>query len=208
AGHRCRRGPFPGFLLNVFPILRKRTKEEMAVNRKRDFLLVGLLLALTLALPSSVTLGQEPDEKEPANQKELEAKACGPKDHGYSVETDKKQHPTPEAPSDKALIYVIRPTMGGNKVQTKLSVDGKWVGVNRGDNYFFFTLDPGQHYFCSQAENRSVMALSVEAGKTYFLQQKIQMGFMKARNKLVQLDDAEGKKGLAKCHPSVWEDKK
>jgi hypothetical protein len=35
---------------------------------------------------------------------------------------------------------------------------------------------PGQHHLCSQAENRSVLTLKVEAGKTYFLQQHIENG--------------------------------
>ncbi len=47
----------------------------------------------------------------------------------------------------------------------------------------------------------------MEAGKTYFLQQKVKMGFMKARNKLVQVSNEEGAKGLAKCHPSVFKPK-
>ncbi|MBZ5684784.1 MAG: hypothetical protein LAP86_07095 [Acidobacteriia bacterium] len=49
---------------------------------------------------------------------------------------------------------------------TKLAVDGDWKGVNRGNNYFYFTLEPGEHYFCSAAENHSVLTLKVEAGKT------------------------------------------
>jgi hypothetical protein len=147
-------------------------------------------------------------ESDKARRKELELKACGSKEIKYSTKTDKKQHPVPEPPADKALIFVIRPTMWGNKVQTKLAVDGEWMGVNRGDNYFFFTLDPGEHYFCSDSENRSLVTLKVEAGKTYYLQQKIKMGMWKARNKLVVLDEAEGKKGLAECHLSVFEEKK
>ena len=171
------------------------------------------LVTLGLALPASNAWAQqkqqkEEEEKEAPNQKALEAKACGPEGIKFSTDTDKKQHPTPDAPKDKALLYVIRPTMMGNKIQTRLGVDGKWVGVNRGDNYFFLTLPPGEHYFCSQAENRSVMAMKVEAGKTYYLQQKIRMGFMKARTRLDAVDEKEGKEGLAKCHPSSWEEKK
>lgn len=155
---------------------------------------------------------KEADEDEPktpadkAARDELTNKACGPK-VGHSVKTDKKQHPTPEPPADKALIYVIRPTMMGNKIQTKLAVDGQWVGINRGNNYFFFTLPPGEHYFCSTAENKSVFAMKVEAGKTYFLQQKIRMGFMKASNMLSAISNEEGVKGLAKCHPSSFTQK-
>ncbi len=126
----------------------------------------------------------------------------------FKTETDKTRHPVAESPKDKATIYVVRPTKFGAKVQTKLAVDGKWMGVNRANNYFFFALDPGEHYFCSKAENRSVMKLKVEAGKTYYLQQKVKMGFMKARNQLVQIDEEQGKVALGKTHPSTWEEKK
>jgi hypothetical protein len=118
------------------------------------------------------------DEPEKPNQKELEEKACGLKEVNYTARTDKKQRPTPEPPPGKAIIYVIRPTMMGNKIQSKLAVNGEWKGANRGDNYFYLELAPGEYHFCSQAENRSLLTLTVEAGKTYYLQQKIQMGFM------------------------------
>jgi hypothetical protein len=147
-------------------------------------------------------------EAEKVSRKELERKACGTTEIKYKASTDKQQHPVPEAPPDKALVFVIRPTLWGNKIQTKLAVDGQWKGVNRGNNYFFFTLDPGGHHFCSDSENRSLVTLNVEAGKTYYLQQKIRVGFWKARNKLAALDEAEGKKGLAECHLSVFEEKK
>ena len=144
-----------------------------------------------------------------ANSKEMELKACGPKEKevNFKAGTDKSGHPTPDQPADKALIYVLRPSMIGNKVQTKLAVDGDWKGVNRGDNYFYFTLGPGEHYFCSAAENRSLLKLNVEAGKTYFLQQHVRMGVMKARNKLEPMTEEEGKKKLAEAHPSTWETK-
>jgi len=150
---------------------------------------------------------QEKDEVLTDTEKQIEAKACPAENTALDAKTDKSSHPTPDAPADKALVYVVRPTMMGNKIQTKLAVDGHWVGVNRGDNYFFFNLDPGTHYFCSQAENRSVLSMKVEAGKTYYLQQKITMGFMKARNKLVEVESAKGKEDVAKTHPSSFDTK-
>ena len=150
---------------------------------------------------------QDKDEVLTDTEKQIEAKACPAENTALDAKTDKSSHPTPDAPADKALVYVVRPTMMGNKIQTKLAVDGHWVGVNRGDNYFFFTLDPGTHYFCSQAENRSVLSMKVEAGKTYYLQQKITMGFMKARNKLVEVEAAKGKEDVAKTHPSSFDTK-
>jgi len=181
--------------------------------------LMALLLALasaplsqaqsfeTGALPAWSFQQAKQGDEEP-DKKELELKACGPKDIKHRASTDKKkERPTLGAPADKALVFVVRPTGYGRAVQTKLAVDREWKGVNRGNNYFFFTLDPGEHHFCSQAENRSVTSLQVEAGKTYFLQQKIRMGFNKARNRLEVLDEEEGRKALAKCHLSLSEEK-
>jgi hypothetical protein len=81
------------------------------------------------------------------------------------------------------------------------------MGANRGNNYFFFSVEPGEHHFCSRSENRSLLTLHVEAGKTYYLQQKIDLGFWKARNEVVLLNEEEGKEGLAKCHLSIFEEK-
>jgi len=82
-----------------------------------------------------------------------------------------------------------------------------WVAVvcfNRVNNYFYFTLEPGPHYFCSQeSDTQSLLSLVVEAGKTYYLQQKMAMSA-----ELQLLDEEEGKQGLAKCKLSVFEEKK
>lgn len=134
-------------------------------------------------------------------------KACGTKDINYKQKTDKSQHPTPEAPADKALIYVLRPTMIGFKIGSKLAVDGEWKGVNRGKTYFFFTVEPGERYFCSESENQDFLKLSVEAGKTYYLQQKVEMGMWKARTNLVVMKDEEGRKKLEDVNLSTFEEK-
>ena len=121
---------------------------------------IAVVVVLSFALPS---VADDKDEEDQQISKELELKACGTKEKevNFQAGTDKAQHPAPEQPTDKALVYVIRPSMMGNKIQSKLAVDGDWKGTNRGDNYFFFTLDAGEHYFCSEAENRSVLKLEV-----------------------------------------------
>lgn len=57
------------------------------------------------------------------------------------------------------------------------------------------------------AENRSLLTVTVEAGKTYYFQQKVRMGFMKASNRLEQITEAEGKVALDKTHPSIFTEK-
>jgi len=141
------------------------------------------------------------------DKKELRLKACGTEKVNYSANTDKQNHPTPDAPADKAMIYVLRPTMIGFKINSKLAVDGEWKGVNRGKTYFYFTVEPGERNFCSESENQDYLSMTVEAGKTYFLQQKVEMGMWKARTNLVTMTDAEGRKKLADVNLSVFEKK-
>lgn len=157
-----------------------------------------------LALFPSGTSAQEARQKEKNQKQELRAKACGAGSVDFSAHTDKKQHPMPDAPADKALIYVLRSTMMGFKIHSKLAVDGNWVGVNRGKTYFYFPLEPGEHFFCSESENQSYLALTVEAGKTYYLQQQIKPGVWKARTELVVMNEEEAKKKLADLHLSTF----
>jgi hypothetical protein len=167
-------------------------------------LIAAMVFVLILSIP--VFCQDEKEAKQDA-QKERELKACGSKENEvkYVADTDKNSHPTGTQAADSALIYVIRSMMLGNKVQTKLAVDGEWKGVNRGNNYFFFNLQPGEHYFCSRAENKSILVLAVEAGKTYYLEQSIHMGLMKARNDLNVMENSDGENKLTKAHPSTWE---
>jgi hypothetical protein len=150
------------------------------------------------------------DKKEVSSEKALELQACGPKEKeiNFSASTDKKSHPTPAPAEGKSMVYVIRPTMGGNKVQTKLAVDGEWKGTNRGNNYFFVELEPGEHFFCSRAENHSAIKLTLEPGKTYFLQQHIEVGFIKAQTRLEAITEEKGREKLAKLNLATWEVKK
>ena len=160
---------------------------------------ITLFLFLVFAFSLTQAFGQD--------KKAEKLKACGTKDINYKQNTDKKQHPTPDAPSDKALIYVLRPTMIGFKIGSKLAVDGEWKGVNRGKTYFYFTVEPGERYFCSESENQDYLKLNVEAGRTYYLQQRVEFGMWKARTSLVIMNEVEGKEKLKDVNLSVFEEK-
>jgi hypothetical protein len=97
--------------------------------------------------------------------------------------------------------------MWGQKIQTKLAIDGHWVGINRGNTYFAVHVDPGEHALCAAAENRSVMTMTFEAGRTYYLQQQIRTGWNKARTRLVPLTESEGLAALDKTHVSTFAEK-
>jgi hypothetical protein len=103
-------------------------------------------------------------------------------------------------PEDKALVYVIRPTTYGFAVGMDVFCDNKKVGTTTGQRYLYMLLNPGRHQFMSKAENKSEQILNLKAGMTYYLEQQVKMGFLKARNNLVLLSAAEGREKLEKCN--------
>jgi hypothetical protein len=74
-------------------------------------------------------------------------------------------------------------------------IDDEILGINKGESYFFAYVAPGKHVFWSKSENVDALELTVEAGKTYYIQQHVRMGGFRARTKLEVLDEAEGTKG-------------
>ena len=53
--------------------------------------------------------------------------------------------------------------------------------------------------------NSSLFTLQVEAGKTYYIQQHVEMGLMKARNTVSLMTEEEGSKKLKGTNLSTWE---
>ena len=163
----------------------------------------------TTTSPSQSTSAPAPEEKQRSDKetkKRLEQLACGPPHVHFLHQTAKEPQALPEQPPDKGLIYVIRPHtfMTGEGAQAKLAMDGKWVGVNRPGNYFYFEVDPGPHYFCMQTGGHGLLSLVIEKGKTYYLRQSfIFMGDME----LNLLDAGEGKSYVPKLHRSIFEEK-
>ena len=170
----------------------------MALLRRRLAVIIALLFALAI-----LAAGQK--DEAPLVGKDLELKACGPEagEVKYAADSDKTQHPAGTTAPDLALIYVIR-TFAATKVPSRLVVDGEWKGVNKGHNYFFFNLKPGEHYFCYW-EGRRVLVLTVEAGKTYYLAQEAHISWGSGGGtELELLDENEGQRQVAKAQFSTW----
>src|SRR5207237_2193837 len=102
-------------------------KEIVSFMSKKS-LRIAVVLFSILGPSSSVALAQKKGAVEESDKHQLELKACGPKEKEvmFKAGTDKNTHSTPGPPEGKAIIYVVRPTLLGNKVQTKLALDGDW----------------------------------------------------------------------------------
>lgn len=102
----------------------------------------------------------------------------------------------------KALVYIIRNKSKGMIVKLNLDIDRKVIGQTMGKQFLYTFLDPGKHLIVSRGENISELPIKLEAGKTYFIQQKPQMGLFSVQSKLVRLEDEEAKRYLSYCRLS------
>lgn len=97
----------------------------------------------------------------------------------------------------EAMVYVVRPSMGGGIVRFNVFIDSKddaaEVGFTRGNQHIYFVLAPGARTIYSKAENWAEIALTVQPGEVAFIEQHPAFGFLFARNSLARIDDVAGR---------------
>ncbi len=111
--------------------------------------------------------------------------ACGSSSVQFEVKTDKteKKRPLAEPPADRALVYVIQNLRAGCfmcDTTTRIGLDGAWVGATRGNSYFSFSLEPGEHHLCADlqfvaagSETTALASLNADSGTTYFFRARL-----------------------------------
>lgn len=107
----------------------------------------------------------------------------------------------PKLPENgKAIVYVVRPSIDCKPYSFKLFIDNKdlksEMGSTMGRQYIYFDIIPGEHKILSKVDkwdNWAEIKVSVKAGDIIFLQQEPHMGFITLSNKILILQDYEGK---------------
>lgn len=100
-------------------------------------------------------------------------------------------------PND-AVVYFVRPAKLGMAINFWAFVDQTPVGMTKGGSYLATTVPAGEHVLWSRSGNVSSLKMSLEAGKTYYIQQEVKMGGLRARVNLALIDEAAGKEAIAK----------
>ncbi len=107
--------------------------------------------------------------------------ACGDDSVKFEVTTQKDQ-PAPGAPeAGKALLVLIETVekppacLGCGDFITRFGMDGAWVGANRANTYFAFSVTAGEHHLCVAGKGKDevdVASFTAEPGKTYYYEVK------------------------------------
>ena len=102
-------------------------------------------------------------------------------------------------PEGKAVIYIVRPSSLGTLAGFKVFVDTTYIGINNGNDFVYAFVDPGKHTVKSKGENEKTLEVTCEDGKSYYIEQLVQMGLVSARVKMILRDDKVGLEKLNKC---------
>lgn len=91
-------------------------------------------------------------------------------------------------------------------IATRIGLDGAWIGGNKGDSAFAYSVDPGEHHVCANWPTKSgtewwlngALAVTASAGKVYYF--RIQVRFNRYSSaapdqslNLTLVDEDEGK---------------
>lgn len=134
------------------------------------------------------------------------APGCGATDIKFDVKTDKSQHPAIQPDPGKAVVYFVEDdTLFQSRPVplTRIGLDGTWVGANKGNSYFYLTVDPGEHHLCANwqsfvgfgAHHQSAAAhFTAEPGQAYYFTVKNTWlrEVMIAKIELAPLDSDQG----------------
>ena len=153
----------------------------------------------------------------------LTAAGCGANDVRFDVKTDKKQHPTGQPKTGKALVYVFGDSFYDHTaihigtLPTRFGADGTWVGANGYRSYFFFEVEPGEHRLCTNMQSKlqrqvksstAATTFTAEAGKSYYFRTKTpERPVTNEEVKLVPVDPAEAQVLLADAAFSTFSPK-
>ena len=154
---------------------------------------IKYLLLIFFVTLSSLAFSQNADS---VSRKDTVIKTLTPKQARKEKDSILKNTPPPDG---NAVVFILRPSTLGFAISMRLDCDSFLVGWVAAKTYLYTVLDSGDHIFKALSENEFHLKIHLEAGKIYYIEQEVKMGFAFARTKLKILNDEEGKKYLSKC---------
>ena len=102
--------------------------------------------------------------------------------------------------NEVATIYVLRPSSFGSAIKFGIYQDEKLIGKLGPKSYLAWNVIPNgrEITIISKSENKDILTINPQAGKTYYIKQKVKMGVAIARTGLEFIDESEGKDILKK----------
>lgn len=91
-----------------------------------------------------------------------------------------------------AQVYVVRRYTNEYQKTSEIVLDGKPVAALGPQTYIVLNLAPGQHTLVARTDDKSVLPLTVLAGKTYYVKYSLVLWLGTVTGKMVVLDEGKG----------------
>lgn len=94
---------------------------------------------------------------------------------------------------EMATIYVLRPSSFGSAIKFGIYQNEKLIGKLGPKSYLAWTVKPDgkKLLIMSKSENKDILTINPQPGKTYYIKQKVKMGIAIARTRLEFIDEHE-----------------
>jgi len=112
--------------------------------------------------------------------------------------------------NETARIYVLRSSSFGSAVQFKIFQDENLIGKLGPKSYLSWNVVPeGKEInIISKSENKDTLTINPIAGKSYYIKQRVDLGFVVARTRLELIDEEEAKEIMKKLNAPKSEQNK
>lgn len=112
----------------------------------------------------------------------------------------------PEPKPDKGLVYFYRESkFFGMAISYDIreKATNTVIGAIANGTYFFNFAEPGEHIYTASTESEAARNLTVEAGKTYYIECSVAMGVLAGHPSIKIANEAEAKQVLPKLHYAI-----
>jgi len=118
--------------------------------------------------------------------------------------TDPPFHEVLLAPNESVIyVYRLSNSYEGSAIDPPIVCDGKIIGYLRERTYLYAIVPPGAHIISSKTETESVVHVLTEAGKSYYVEGEVEMGFFEGRPRLTQVPEDIGKLAIVEMREYV-----
>jgi hypothetical protein len=91
--------------------------------------------------------------------------------------------------ANEAVVYFVRPARVGGAINFFGFVDETPVGATRARDYTGAVVPAGERVIWARSGNVSAIRYTLEPGRTYYFEQEVKMGAMRARVSLEPMDE-------------------
>jgi hypothetical protein len=112
-------------------------------------------------------------------------------------DTEVVEPPTFTPGNNEAVIYFVRPARVGGAINFFGFVDETPVGATRARDYTGAVVPAGERVIWARSGNVSAIRFTLEPGRTYYFEQEVKMGAMRARVSLEPMDEEEFREATA-----------